>query len=66
MPDRIFVEQTSVSDLRKMAQNVDSDSDLRHCGMRCLCWLSHRKKKPFCSESQMVDRIALLNSGSCS
>lgn len=45
MPDRIFVEQTSVSDLRKMAQNVDSDSDLRHCGMRCLCWLSHRKKK---------------------
>ena len=24
------------------------------------------KKKPFCSESQMVDRIALLNSGSCS
>ena len=45
MPDRIFVEQTSVSDLRKMAQNVDSDSDLRHCGRRCLCWISHRKKK---------------------
>ena len=45
MPDRIFVEQKSISDLEKMAQNVGSDSDLRHCGMRCLCRISHRKKK---------------------
>lgn len=28
-----------------MAQNVGSDSDLRHCGMRRLCRISHRKKK---------------------
>ena len=43
MPDRIFVEQISVSDLRKMAQNVDSD--LRNCGMRCLCGFHIEKKK---------------------
>lgn len=41
MPDRIFVEQISVS--VEMAQNVDSD--LRHCGMRCLCGFHIGKKK---------------------
>lgn len=44
MPDRIFVEQKSISDLKKMAQKIESDFDFRHCKRRWL-WFHTEKKK---------------------